>query len=76
MIYQIIVPKEKTYQLEIPQSFIGKKIKLLAFEIEDSGKESLSASSSINDLFEKFDGLTFDSKEQFVFNREDATDYE
>jgi len=76
MIHQIIIPKKKTYQLEIPESFIGKKIRLIAFEIEDLGMEEKSNSLTVDDLFKRFDGLTFDSKKQYVFNREEATDYE
>jgi hypothetical protein len=78
MIRQIIVPKKKTYTLKIPESYIGKKIELIAFEIGET--ESLVSDSerdaSVQNLFEKFEGLTFDGKGEFVFSRLDATDYE
>lgn len=78
MIRQIIVPKKKTYTLEIPESFIGKRIELIAFEIEELKDESFDemGNDSISNLFKKFEGLTFNGKGKFVFNREEATDYE
>ncbi len=78
MIRQIIVPKEKTYILEIPESFIGKKIELIAFEIKEKGTipSKVNGDLAIESLFKKFDGLTFDSKGAYFFSREEATDYE
>ncbi len=78
MIRQIIVPKEKTYTLEIPESFIGKKIELIAFEIKETKiiPSEDKGDLAIENLFEKFDGLTFDSKGAYFFSREEATDYE
>lgn len=78
MIRQIIVPKEKTYTLEIPESFIGKKIELIAFEIKETKiiPSKVKGDLAIENLFEKFDGLTFDSKGTYFFSREEATDYE
>lgn len=77
MIRQIIVPKKKTYTLEIPESFIGKKIELIAFEIKDTelGAPLDQKDTGIENLFEKFEGLTFNSKGAYFFNREEATDY-
>jgi len=31
---------------------------------------------SIKDLFDKFDGLTFESQGSYTFNRDEVTDYE
>jgi len=33
MIRQIIIPKERTYTLEMPESFIGKEVEILVFEV-------------------------------------------
>jgi hypothetical protein len=78
MIRQIIIPKKKTYTLEIPESYIGKKIEVIAFEIKEPESDSTLAKegSEIGNLFAKFDGLTFDSKGTYFFSREEATDYE
>lgn len=78
MIRQIIKPSKRTITLEIPESFIGKKIELLAFEVDEKQEESdtseIKRSSSIEELFDKFDGLTFDSTGTYFFDRDKATD--
>jgi putative transposon-encoded protein len=78
MIRRIIIPKKKTYTLEIPESFIGKKIELIAFEIKEPETDPSMEKevTAIGNLFAKFDGLTFDSKGTYFFSREEATDYE
>ncbi len=40
MIRKIIVPTESQYILNIPNSFLGKKIEVLAFELEEPVNES------------------------------------
>lgn len=66
MIRQIIEPSKRTITVEIPESFIGKKIELLAFEVDEKQEErdisEIERSKSIEELFKKFHGLTFDSK--------------
>ncbi|MFW5761393.1 MAG: hypothetical protein ACOCXH_10470 [Cyclobacteriaceae bacterium] len=78
MIRQFIIPKGRTYTLEMPESFVRKKIELLAFVVEDSehGISDDKTRKSVEYLFEKFEGLTFDSKSTYSFNRDEATDYE
>lgn len=78
MIRKIVIPTEDEYILKIPASFIGKKIEVLAFEVEDQSSEELQEKEkkSVEDLYKKFEGLTFDSKGTFTFDRNEATDYE
>ncbi len=78
MVRQIIIPTERTFILEIPESFIGKRVEVLAFEVEDKElkKAEDTTKRSIEDLFSKFDGLNFDSQGTYTFNRDEATDYE
>lgn len=78
MIRKIITPQERTYVLELPEDFIGKEIEVLAFEVKEDllKPEDASVKSSVGDLFSKFEGLTFDSKGTYTFNRSEATDYE
>ncbi len=76
MIRQIIVPKEKKFQLEIPESFIGKKIEVIASEIEGVETNRMEKKKAISELIKKFEGFSFDGKGKFVFSREEATDYE
>ena len=34
MIRKILIPQECTYVLELPESFLGKEVEVLAFEVE------------------------------------------
>lgn len=76
MIRQIIIPKKKIYQLEIPESLIGKRIELIAFEIEEPEKKESWPKISKEELYKKFEGFTFNSEGQYFFSREEASDYE
>ena len=55
-----------------------KKIELLAFEVDEKQEErdtsEIERSSSIEELFAKFDGLTFDSEGTYFFDRDEAND--
>ena len=73
MIREIITPHENQYTLNIPDSFIGKKIEVLAYEVKEYPGES---DKSVEALFAKFEGLTFDSQGTYSFDRNEATDYE
>ena len=55
-----------------------KRIELLAFEVEETVLERTDDKNekSIKDLFDKFDGLTFESQGSYTFNRDEVTDYE
>jgi len=33
MIRQIIIPKKRTYTLEMPESYLGKEVEILVFEV-------------------------------------------
>ena len=71
MIRKIIVPTERQYILEIPASFIGKNVEVLAFEVgeaEGSSQEKGSFSERTKDLRYHSGG--------YKFNREEANDYE
>ena len=75
MIREIVIPDSDEYILRIPTSFIGKRIEVLAFEVEAPPLET-SSEESVEALFDRFKGLTFDSKGTYVFDRNEATDYE
>lgn len=78
MIRKIITPQERTYVLELPEDFVGKEIEVLAFEVEEGlvKSEGDSVKLSVETLFSRFEGLTFDSKGTYTFDRSEATDYE
>ncbi len=54
-----------------------KKIELLAFEVMSEDTTDIDKrSGSVEELINKFDGLTFDSQGTYFFDRDEATDYE
>lgn len=90
MIRQIIIPKERTYTLEIPQSFIGKKIELLAFLVGEEEKQpnrgsfaertkdlrhSSDKTKELNRLNNSLEGYRVDLSD-FSFDRDEANEYE
>lgn len=72
MIRKIIVPTDREYVLQIPESFIGKNIEVLAFEVKVTTDEPAKDKGSFS---ERTKGLRFHSG-GYQFNREEANDYE
>jgi hypothetical protein len=73
MYREIITANSPTYEIRIPEEMRGKKIEILAFEIENenpvaNGNKSVSS----EDFFVKH---RIDLS-NFKFNREEANDYE
>lgn len=72
MIRQIIIPKKRTSTFEIPETFIGKKIEFLAFEVEEEEVEK----QPIKDSFaERTKNLRHNSG-NYKFNRLEANEYD
>jgi hypothetical protein len=70
MVRSILVPKKKTFSIEVPESFIGKKVEVIAFTIEDLEPEvQLSA---YNDS-KKFQAVGINTN-GFKFDREEANE--
>lgn len=73
MVRQIIIPTERTFTLEIPESFIGKKIEFLAFELEQTENDiEISVKRS---FAERTENLRHKSK-GYKFNRMEANEYD
>ncbi len=72
MIRKILVPQERTYVLELPESFLGKEVEVLAFEVE---KKKAVSSKSLEDIEKELVGLTVNDP-GFAFDRDEANDYE
>lgn len=62
-----------TYLLEIPAELKGKKIEILAFEIENNDKEN-TLPTETKRFFERTKHLTF-KPNGYRFNRNEANDY-
>jgi hypothetical protein len=73
MIRKIIVPTERQYVLQIPESFIGKNVEVLAFEVSEADSEE--SSQDEGSFSERTKNLRYHSG-GYKFNREEANDYE
>ncbi|NJL12549.1 MAG: hypothetical protein HC913_05820 [Microscillaceae bacterium] len=68
---KIITPTENTYTLELPDEFIGKRLKVSVEITEDK----MSTGKTIEELKAELSGLTT-SLEGFKFDRNEANDYD
>ncbi|MDE3185620.1 MAG: hypothetical protein KGM16_19590 [Bacteroidota bacterium] len=66
-IREIVIPENNKIELTIPDHFIGKKIEVLAFELEEKQKVSRDPRKK------SFDAITLDLT-GFKFNREEANE--
>ncbi|MFP5041437.1 hypothetical protein [Parasediminibacterium sp. JCM 36343] len=74
MYREITVVNAPTYQIEIPTELQGKKIEIIAFEIENKDRELVSTLTKLSFL-ERTKHLSFNSN-GYKFNRDEANDYE
>ncbi|MCC5928314.1 MAG: hypothetical protein JJU28_03620 [Cyclobacteriaceae bacterium] len=78
MVRQIFIPNQTTLILEIPESFVGKRIELLAFEVEEDSSiiyKNIDKSEKLNRLNESLEGYKVDLS-NYTFDRNQANDYE
>jgi len=71
MIRQIIIPKERTYTLEMPESYLGKEVEILVFEViqdQEAKKPKKNSSDRTKDLRFRSGG--------YKFNRLDANEWD
>ncbi len=73
MIREIVESAENTYTLNFPNELIGKKVEVIAFEIEEESHKT-PVKKSIEQLNKELEGLTI-SLNGFKFNRDEANDY-
>ena len=66
LIREIVVPGNNKIQLTIPDHFIGKRIEVLAFEMEEKEEENTSKKKT-------FDAIKLDIS-GYKFNREEANE--
>lgn len=78
IIRKIIVPTERQYILEIPESFIGKNVEVLAFEVSEPEKKVMSEKNELDRLHKirsAFDGVRVDLS-NYKFDRDEANNYD
>jgi hypothetical protein len=69
---QIIIPTSNVFNLQIPDSLIGKKVELLVNEVINTTEKK---ATTIAALYKELDGCKVDLS-GFIFNRDEANDYE
>lgn len=76
MIREIINQAEQNFMLRFPEGMIGKKVEIIAFEIEENNPGSgLTKEERLLEI----ENLTKDSRvdlSNFKFNRDEANDYD
>ena len=77
MLRQIVVPEKNTFILQIPDEMIGKKVEVLAFEIDEATAvdKNKTTAERIIAIERSLDGYRMDLTD-FKFNRDEANDYE
>ena len=83
MIREIVIPTENSYTLLLPDEFIGKKVEVIAFELEESiSTELLDDQHSMLEVEDRLQriqsalkGYTFNSG-GYKFDRDEANDYD
>lgn len=73
LIREIIVPTSNTYVLNLPDKLIGKRVEVIAFEIEE--KPVSNREENIKAFNESLANLKTDLS-NFKFNRDDANNYD
>lgn len=80
MIREIVESAENTYVLNFPKELVGKKVEVIAFEIEetkiDTDVETFDREQRLQDIRERCAKLPRISHENYKFDRDEANDYE
>jgi len=76
MIRKIIIPTERQYILEIPESFIGKNVEVLAFEVSEAEElKEEKKKERKKKIRSAFDGVRVDLS-NYKFDRDEANNYD
>jgi hypothetical protein len=74
MLRQIVIPTENEYVLHLPDDYIGKKVEVIAFEIEGNGYSNQNnRKKTEQDARNFFDSIRVDMS-GFRFNRDEANE--
>jgi len=73
MYRQIIIPDSSSYLLELPASFIGREIEIIAFEIDKATTEEIHNKYNRQELEKYFYKCRFDVK-NLKLSRDEANE--
>ena len=78
LIREIIVPTCNSYTLTLPDEMIGKRVEVIAFELNKdvigNDETTIDQNQMVNDIREIFKGNLLDMS-NFNFNRDEANNY-
>jgi len=74
MLRQIVIPTENEYVLHLPDEYVGKKVEVIAFEIDENGYSNENdREKTEQDARKFFDSIRIDMS-GFRFNRDEANE--
>ncbi len=81
MIREIVESAENTYIINFPEELVGKKVEVIAFEIEEEKQHVLppldaSQESRLQDIRERYAKLPRTSHENYKFDRDEANNFD
>lgn len=78
LIREIIVPTGNSYTITLPDEMIGKRVEVIAFELNKDAlgndQTTIDQNQIVNDIREIFKGNLLDMS-NFKFNRDEANNY-
>lgn len=75
MVRQIVVPDTTRLQIDLPEDFVGKRVEVIAFELEEERPESQTASEKKASIRTIFEGVRVDLS-GYKFDRDEANNYD
>lgn len=78
MLRQIITPLESSFTIYFPNDMLGKKIEIIAFELQDQPKQLAGDDNDRMLRLKRIEDLTKDKLvdlSSFKFNRDEANNY-
>lgn len=75
LLREIIVPTENAYTLYLPDALIGKRVEVIAFELEEQRPETQTDPEKKASIQGIFEGVRVDLS-HFKFDRNEANNYD
>jgi hypothetical protein len=71
-----ITPETKSITIDLPDSFVGENVRLIAVVEKDYSVDVEASEFTINEIKERYSKYPKRDLSNFKFNRDDANDYE
>jgi hypothetical protein len=73
MIRTLIVPDQQNINIRIPESFVGKTVEIIAFEINETEDPSKAVPKSFDEILKFYRSVNLDLSE-YKFDRDEANE--